>query len=77
MFDISEKRKIVREALRGKLKELGFHCFQKSIWIHPFDCSAEIELLREFFGLGEGEAQLVVAERINNDNVWRKIFNLT
>lgn len=75
-FDIPEKRKIAREALRGKLKEMGFHLFQKSIWIYPFNCSAEIQLLKDFFGLLDSEAQLVIAEKIDNDKEWRKFFKL-
>jgi hypothetical protein len=49
IFDISQLKKIYREALRGKLKELGFYQLQKSVWIHPYDCRAEVEILREFF----------------------------
>jgi len=75
-FDISEKRKIVREALRGKLKELGFRLFQKSIWIYPFDCAAEVQLLKDFFGLSDNEVQLVIAEKIDNDKEWRSFFRL-
>lgn len=76
IFDIPEKRKISREALRGKLKELGFCPFQKSAWIYPFDCTAEIELMKDFFGLSDKEAQLIVAEKIGSDPEWRKIFKL-
>src|SRR3989344_5746653 len=43
IFDISQLKKMHREAFRGKLKELGFCLLQKSIWINPFDCRAEIE----------------------------------
>ncbi|MBI2041945.1 MAG: hypothetical protein HYT20_02925 [Candidatus Nealsonbacteria bacterium] len=76
-FDIPEKRKIVREALRGKLKELGFCPFQKSIWIYPYNCVPEIELLKTFFGLPDREAQLIVAENINQNDDWKKVFNLS
>jgi hypothetical protein len=76
-FDIPEKRKIVREALRGKLKELGFHPFQKSIWIYPYNCAPEIELLKTFFGLSDKEAQLIVAENISQSEDWRKVFSLS
>ncbi|MDI6591594.1 MAG: hypothetical protein QME61_01480 [Patescibacteria group bacterium] len=76
IFDISELKKIHREAFRGKLKELGFHPLQKSVWIHPFDCQAEIELLREFFGLSEKDIRLIVAEDIGDDRKLRRIFNL-
>jgi len=76
-FDIAHKRRIVREALRGKLKQLGFQQFQKSIWIHAFDCRNEVELLKEFFGLTDKEVQLVVAEDIGKENEWKRIFRLS
>jgi len=76
VFDISQLKKLHREAFRGKLKELGFYKLQKSVWVYPFDCSAEIELLRNFFGLSEKELRLIVAENIGDDRELRKFFNL-
>lgn len=76
LFDISEKKKIIREALRGKLKELGFAYFQKSIWLHPFDCTAEIDLLKRFFGLSDNEVELIIASHIGKDKKWKNVFNL-
>jgi len=76
MFDISQIKKFAREAFRGKLKELSFKPLQKSIWIHPFDCKAEIDLLRTFFGLSEKELRLVVVEDIGADTELRKMFSL-
>lgn len=76
-FDIAHKRRILREALRGKLKQLGFRQFQKSIWIHPFDCRVEIRLIKGFFGLTNKEVQLVVAEDIGSEEEWRRIFRLS
>jgi len=76
IFDISELKKIYREAFRGKLKELGFYPLQDSVWIHPFDCQAEIELLKEFFGLSEKEMRLVIAENIGKDNKIKEIFKI-
>lgn len=77
MFDIPEKRKIAREALRGKLRELGFCKFQQSIWIHPYDCIAEVELLKGFFGLSDKEVQLIVANKISENDGWQDIFKLS
>ena len=51
MFDIPEKRKQAREALRSKLRELGFKEFQKSVFIHPFECTDEINFIIEIFGI--------------------------
>ena len=76
-FDIAHKRKILREALRGKLKQLGFRQFQKSIWIHPFDCRVEIALLKVFFGLTDKEVQLIIAENIGSEEAWRRIFRVS
>ena len=76
MFDIPQKRKISREALRGKLKELGFHQLQKSVWVYPFECRAEMELLQDFFGLSKNEMRLIMAENIGDDSKLQQDFKL-
>ena len=76
IFDIAQLKKLYREAFRGKLKELGFYPLQKSVWIFPYNCRPEIELLRDFFGLTKKEVRLIVAEKIENEKELRKIFNL-
>ncbi len=76
MFDIPQSKKISREALRGKLKELGFFMFQKSVWIYPFECRAEMEILQDFFGLTQKEMRLIVSENIGDDSMLRQNFNL-
>lgn len=53
MFDVEEERKATREALRGKLKELGFYPMQKSVWLHAFPCEKELAVLQQFFGIDE------------------------
>lgn len=76
LFDISEKKKIRREALRGMLKQLGFYPFQKSVWVHAFDCKAEAELLKDFFGLDNNEIRLITTEDLGEDSQARKVFGL-
>jgi len=76
IFDIAQIKKIYRESLRGKLKELGFYQLQKSIWVHAFDCQAEIELLKDFFGLSNKEMRLVLAKDIGDDRDLKKFFKL-
>jgi len=76
IFDIAQLKKIYREALRGKLKELGFYPFQKSAWIHAFDCRAEIELLKEFFGLSDDEIRLIISDDIGDDRKLKKFFKI-
>lgn len=76
LFDIENSKNIKREALRGKLKELGFYLYQKSVWIHPYKCDDEIKLLKEFFGLTENEICLIVAEKIANEKAAQDYFKL-
>lgn len=76
IFDIPHLKNLQRNAFRGKLKELGFLPLQKSVWIHPYHCKDEIELLREFFGLSEKEIRLITAENIEQDAFLRKIFKI-
>ena len=51
IFDIPEKKKPAREALREKLKDLGMKKLQHSIWITPFPCEKEINLIKTVFNL--------------------------
>ena len=76
MFDISQLKKFYREAFRGKLKELGFYPLQKSVWIHPFNCRREINLLKGFFNLSDKEIRLIISEDIGEDCQFKKYFNL-
>jgi DNA-binding transcriptional regulator PaaX len=75
-FDISQPRLIYREALRGKLKELGFHQFQKSIWAHPYNCKDEINLIKRFFGFSDNELRFILADKIGDDTEFRKVFKI-
>lgn len=76
IFDIPNKHGIKREALRGKLKELGFIQMQKSVWVHPYECEKEIDLLKDFFGLSEKNLQLILAEKVENDQGMRRTYKL-
>ena len=49
IFDIPERFKKAREALRMKLKELGFLELQKSVLVLPYECEDEINFIVEVF----------------------------
>src|SRR3989344_2276951 len=72
IFDIAHLKRIKRELFRGKLKELGFHRLQKSVWVCPYDCIDEIDVLREFFGLNKTEVRLISAENIEDSQFLEK-----
>lgn len=67
IFDIKNKERMKREALRGKILELGLFQLQKSVWVYPHDFQNEMSLLRSFFGLNKNEMQIIIASKIEND----------
>lgn len=75
IFDIPETKKKIRDALRLKLKELGFYELQKSVFVHPFECRDEIDFVVEFFGL-RPFVRFAVVEYIDNELHLKKIFKL-
>lgn len=76
IFDISDKQKIKREALRGKLKELRLFQLQKSVWVCPYNFKKEMEVLRNFFALKTDEMKVISAYEIERDEKIKLFFNL-
>ena len=76
IFDISQLKKVQANAFRGKLKELGFQLLQKSVWIIPYKCKDEVDLLRSFFNLSKKEVRIITADDIEDDKVFKKKFKL-
>lgn len=76
IFDIPEKHKKAREALRHKLQELGFLQFQKSAWIFPFPCKDEIDFLVEMFEI-RPHVQYLKVISMTNDARLKLHFDLT
>lgn len=50
-FDIPEKRRKARDALRKKIRELGFYEMQKSVFVYPYHCRDEVDFVIEFFDI--------------------------
>jgi len=75
IFDIPERRKQGREALRSKLRQLGFYQLQKSCFIYPFDCKSEIDFISEIFEVGPF-INFIVAKEIEGAPLLKKSFGL-
>lgn len=76
LFDIKELQRTKREAFRGILKNLGIEPLQQSVWMYPYECRDEINLLRDFFGLTQQELRYIVTDTIGEDLEWRKEFHV-
>jgi len=77
IFDVLDKQKIKREALRGKIKDFGLYQIQKSVWVYPYDFKNEINLLRSFFNFAEKEIKIIVASEIEGEQELKRHFKLT
>jgi len=75
IFDIPEARKPGREALRSKLKQLGFYQLQKSCFIYPYDCKPEIDFISEMFEVSP-YVNFIVAKEIEGSPLLRKFYSL-
>lgn len=75
IFDIPDKKKQAREALRIKLKTLGFYKLQESIFVHPYDCKNEVDFIKEFYNI-RPFVKFIIAKDIDDDFKLRKIFLL-
>ncbi len=74
-FDIPEKERVKRDYLRKFLKFIGFYPYQKSVYIYPFECKKEVDLIKKII---EGGRYLnyVVAKEIEDETKYKKIFQL-
>jgi len=75
MFDIPEPLKRTREAFRMHFKNMGFYEFQKSVFVHPYPCSKEIEYLLEFYQARKF-VRFIVAKEIDNAAELKRHFRL-
>ena len=76
LFDIPEKKKPAREALRSKLKQLGFYQLQKSCFVYPFECKAEIDFVSELFEVSP-YVNFILAKELEGRELLQRFFALS
>ena len=74
-FDIPERKKYLRDALRQELERIGFVMLQNSVWVCPFECQELIALLRASF-LFKKEVLYMTVQEVENDRWLRRHFGL-
>ena len=48
VFDVPEKVAEKRKLFQRKLREVGFHQLQKSVWVYPYECRDEADFMASF-----------------------------
>lgn len=75
LFDIPERRRDARDALRSTLRRLGFYEYQKSVFIYPHHCQDEMDYVIEFFRV-RPYVRLIIVHQMDNELHLKKIFEL-
>lgn len=75
LFDIPERRRIVRNRLRAFMGEYGFVRLQDSAWIYPYDCEDLIALAKAHLRIGADVLYMIV-EKLERDGGLREHFGL-
>ncbi len=76
IFDISERRRRIRNQLRRLLDGAGFVRIQDSVWVYPYPCDEFVSLVRAHLKSGVGEVRSFVAEALESDKSLREHFHL-
>ena len=75
VFDIEEKKRIVRDYVRENMVAFGFVKLQNSVWVYPYECEELISLLKAEYKLDK-ELLYIVADKIENEEWLKKKFRL-
>lgn len=75
IFDIPEDMRQGRDALRDKLKHLGFYQLQKSCFVYPYDCRNEIDFITEIFEISPF-VNFIIGKEIEGEEHLKKFFNI-
>ncbi|HEY9585589.1 MAG TPA: hypothetical protein VJJ02_03310 [Candidatus Paceibacterota bacterium] len=75
MFDVPEQLRRLRKTLHFHLRELQFYQYQKSVFVHPFECRKEIEFVLEFYG-AKKYVRFIEATHLDNELHLKSHFGL-
>lgn len=75
IYDISEKKAIIRRQVGELFKKIDLYRLQDSVWVYPYDCEEIIGLLKTELGVGK-EILYIIADEIENDRHLRSYFSL-
>ncbi len=76
VFDVPEEQRNKRNYLRSFLKEIGFYPYQQSVYIYPYECEKEINLLKKILE-GGSYINYLVAEKLEREKELKIKFGIT
>ncbi len=76
LFDIPTERNLSRRSFTEKMQNLGFKYLQQSVWIHPFPCWAEIEVVCETLDISKYVTYIETNHIDHQDKLIKRFHNL-
>jgi DNA-binding transcriptional regulator PaaX len=77
IYDIPHHFKKARDAFRRKIGEMGLYPLQKSVWVSPYECWAEIEFLCSVFDIDiDSHVYCLTIIKIPKEGEIKKWFDL-
>lgn len=76
LFDIPMERNLARRSFTEKLQLLGFKYLQQSVWLHPFPCRAEIEVVCETLDISRYVTYIETNHIDHQDKLIKRFNNL-
>jgi len=74
-FDVPEIQRNKRDYLRKFLNKIGFYRYQKSVYIFPYECEEEINLIKKIVE-GAKYMKYIIAEKIEDEGAIKTFFKL-
>ncbi len=74
-FDVPEIQRNKRNYLRYFLNKIGFFQYQKSVYIFPFECEKEIELIKKIIEGGK-YMKYMIADKIEDEEKIKIFFKI-
>lgn len=74
-YDIPKGKKSQSEAFRRLLKKMSFYQLQKSLWLTPYECHNEIELLKSLYHL-ENHVTILTVTGLEGEPAYKSYFGL-
>ncbi len=76
LYDLPKKYQAASKALSAKLHEFGVYQLQKSVWVSPFECRNELELICAVFEIPFGHFHYFCTKEIPNERQLKNFFEL-
>lgn len=75
IFDIPERKRSLRAALRRTMQQAGFLCLQGSVWLYPYDCEDLVMLVKADLHIGK-DVLYTIVEKIEGEGWIKRYFGL-